>query len=111
MDKVTYRCKNCGWSKSIAAQWSDSRPTFCANRKCDFSTAKATRTKKSFRTMPDMLEIIMPKKPEPPPKHVPVSMKQEKKESKQEEASQERKKKRRGYAPKEKNEGISEEQS
>lgn len=99
MDKITYKCRNCGWNKSIAAQWSDSKPSFCANKKCDYSAAKAQRTKKSFRNTPGMLEIIKPTKPKPPPVHVPVSKKAEKVVNNQEELAKERKKKRRGHTP------------
>ena len=99
MEKITYKCRNCGWNKSIVAQWADSKPTFCANKKCDYSAVKSQRTKKSFRNSPEVLEIIKPVKPKPPKVHVPVSAKVEKIESTQEETAKERKKKRRGHTP------------
>jgi len=61
MDKITYKCKNCGWSKDIIAVWGDTKPIFCPNKKCEMSKEKS-RGKKSFRKHPEALEVILPKK-------------------------------------------------
>ena len=71
MDLMTYKCKCCGWSKSIPASWGDDSPRFCQNSKCEMSLKKG-RGKKSFRSNPDMLEKILPvKKPQPAPTKAP----------------------------------------
>lgn len=62
---MTYKCKSCGWEKSIPALWSDVKPRFCANAKCELSLKKG-KGKKSFRSNPEQLEAIMPA-PKPAP--------------------------------------------
>lgn len=52
MEKITYRCKKCGWEKSIPEQWADLKPSRCPTKKC--------RT--IFLLEPQHLEIIKPKK-------------------------------------------------
>ena len=47
MDKIVYKCKNCGWESSIPEQWADLKPKKCPNRKC----------KTHFLITPDSLEI------------------------------------------------------
>jgi len=97
MEKITFRCKVCSWEKSIPAEWDDV-PQFCGNGKCSHSAKKAFKTKKSFRTDPESLEIIKPEI-KVATKHTPVSKEQPKAESAHKEASESRKTKRRGYAP------------
>lgn len=96
MNKITYKCKSCGWETHIIEDWGDIKPDFCGNKKCDYSAAKASKTKKSFRTEPEMLETIKPKKPEiKHTEHQPVSKAAPKVESNFHEKAEERKKKRR----------------
>lgn len=63
MNKIKYECSNCGWSAGVPAQWGDVKPTYCGNAKCDYSKAKAPKTKKSFRTEPDKLKVTKPEAP------------------------------------------------
>lgn len=63
MEKVTYRCKGCGWEKSITILWADISPTRCPNHKCVYS-GKNKKNRTSFIKEPNMLEIILPKKEE-----------------------------------------------
>jgi len=86
MDKIVYKCKNCGWTKQIIALWEDSRPVFCPNKKCELSKEKS-KGKKSFRKHPDLLQVTKPhKKPtvteEKPPKKKPKRVEPKKKEEK-----------------------------
>ena len=71
MEKLSYRCKDCGWEKSIPAQWADVSPRYCGNKKCKYS-GRVKQGRTSFLKEPKMLEIIMPTKAEPKV-HVPVS--------------------------------------
>lgn len=57
MHKLTYRCKNCGWERSIPEQWADVGPRYCGNRKCKYSGQKR-KEKTSFLKEPEMLETI-----------------------------------------------------
>lgn len=61
METMTYKCKCCGWEKSIPAAWADVSPRFCPTNSCDLS-AKKSKGKKSFRSHPEMLERIIPAK-------------------------------------------------
>ena len=63
MDKVTYKCKKCGWTKDITVLWADIKPVFCPNKNCELSKEKS-KGKKSFRKYPELLEITYPKKKE-----------------------------------------------
>lgn len=63
MEKLTYKCNSCGWEKAIPAQWGDVSPRFCGNSSCDYSLKKG-KGKKSFKSHPDQLQKIMPKKQE-----------------------------------------------
>lgn len=56
MRKVKYRCKCCGWSKELPADWADVKPRFCPTPTCEMSVKKS-KGKKSFRSQPDKLEI------------------------------------------------------
>jgi hypothetical protein len=56
MDKVKYRCTCCGWSKELPLEWSDVKPRFCPTPTCEMSVKKS-KGKKSFRLMPDKLQI------------------------------------------------------
>jgi len=58
--RVIYRCKKCGWEGSVTAQWADIKPIFCPNEKCQLSKVKS-KGKKSFRSEPESLKIIVPK--------------------------------------------------
>lgn len=103
-NRTKYVCKNCGWETSITAQWADLKPPFCGNKKCDYSKSRARKTKKSFRTNSEMLEIIRPqpkkadsKKPRPSKKPVKVKspkveVKEESKDLKQDHGSKSREK-------------------
>ena len=59
MEKVTYKCKCCGWQKAIPAAWADVSPRFCGENTCEYSIKKG-KGKKSFKSNPDMLEKVMP---------------------------------------------------
>ena len=56
MRKVKYRCKSCGWTKHLPAEWADQKPRFCPTPTCEMSVKKS-KGRKSFRTNEDMLEI------------------------------------------------------
>lgn len=58
MDKVIYRCKACGWEKTLPATWADVKPRFCPNNKCEYSKKKS-KGKKSFRGSPEQLQVIL----------------------------------------------------
>lgn len=98
MEKITYTCKSCSWSKSIPLDWSMDKPQFCGNGKCDYSAKRASKTKKSFRTNPEMLEVTKPQKKEEVV-HIPESKATPKVDSDFKKRSEERKKKRRGSTP------------
>lgn len=55
MRKVKYRCKGCGWTKTLVAEWADVKPRFCFTPTCEMSVKKS-KGRKSFRTNPEMLE-------------------------------------------------------
>ena len=40
MARIKYTCKNCGWSRSVPAQWADIKPKRCMNAKCNTSFTK-----------------------------------------------------------------------
>lgn len=65
MRKVKYRCKGCGWTKELVADWADVKPRFCPTPTCDMSVKKS-KGRKSFRSDPDMLETSFIE----PPTHV-----------------------------------------
>lgn len=54
MDKLTYKCNKCSWSKTIPTEWGDLRPRYCGNKSC----------LTSFYKNPEALEVIIPKKEE-----------------------------------------------
>jgi hypothetical protein len=58
--KIQYTCKACGWAAAVPELWADLKPTYCGNRRCEYSKAMAPRTKKSFALDPSNLEIRMP---------------------------------------------------
>jgi hypothetical protein len=58
MQKVKYRCKGCGWTKQMPAEWADVKPRFCPTPTCELSVKKS-KGRKSFRNNPDMLETTM----------------------------------------------------
>ena len=49
--KITYKCKSCGWTASVVAEWADQKPNRCLGKRC----------KTSFIKSPDKLATIMPK--------------------------------------------------
>jgi len=98
MEKITYKCKVCSWTKSIPCSWEDDSPAFCGNPKCDLSAKRSARSRKSFKSNPECLECQRPEVKETPI-HVPTSKALPKVDSAHNAASEERKKKRRGYAP------------
>lgn len=55
MRKVKYRCKCCGWTKTLPADWADVKPRFCPTPTCEMSVKK-NKGRKSFRSEPDKLE-------------------------------------------------------
>ena len=55
MRKVKYRCKSCGWHKTLPAEWADVKPRFCPTPTCEMSVKKS-KGKQSFRNNPDKLE-------------------------------------------------------
>lgn len=70
MQKLIFKCKNCGWEKGVVAQWVDLSPRYCGNAKCKYS-GRIKKDRTSFLKDPTGLEIIAPKKPEPVKQHVP----------------------------------------
>lgn len=60
MEKVKYKCKGCGWSKELPAEWADVKPRFCPTPTCEMSVKKS-KGRKSFRSHPDMLETTFVK--------------------------------------------------
>lgn len=97
MEKLTYKCSECGWEKAIPAQWADVSPRYCGNKKCKYS-GRIKRERTSFLKEPKALLIIKQEKPEPP-KHEPVSKKKEKVKSEIKETQKKtrgRRKSRRG---------------
>ena len=61
LEKIKYECRNCRWHVRVPEQWGDLKPAYCGNPKCEYSKAKAAKTKKSFRSDPDKLKIVKPK--------------------------------------------------
>lgn len=61
MEKITFKCNNCGWEKQIPGQWTDLSPRFCGNNSCELS-AKKGKGKKSFKSHPEQLEKKLPPK-------------------------------------------------
>ena len=55
MEKVKYKCKGCGWTKEVPAEWADVKPRFCPTPTCELSVKKS-KGRKSFRNNPEMLE-------------------------------------------------------
>lgn len=48
MEKVRYKCKNCGWEKSLPKDWKDLKPSKCPNKKCNTI----------FLLQPEKLEVV-----------------------------------------------------
>lgn len=77
--KIKYKCKNCGWEKSIPEQWADLKPKRCGNPKCNTS----------FILDKEKLDIQKPKKAEKPkPKSSPSKSSAPKKAEKKEEVKE-----------------------
>jgi len=55
LEKVTYTCGKCGWSKSLTAMWQDIKPKKCPRSKC----------KTSFVKDPQILQISLSKQETP----------------------------------------------
>lgn len=72
LEKITYKCKNCGWSARIVAAWGDLKPKRCPNKKCTIS----------FLKHKDKLEITMPNTGE-----APSTRKQKRRKNKKQEGS------------------------
>lgn len=72
MRKVKYRCKCCGWTKTLPADWADVKPRFCPTSTCEMSVKKS-KGKKSFRNDPDKLETTFIEVPVSERKDVTVS--------------------------------------
>lgn len=95
MQKLIFRCKNCGWEDSVSSQWVDLSPRYCGNKKCEYS-GRVKLKPNSFMKTPSMLEIITPKVEKPAvPEHKAETPPAEKVASDFEEKSEQKKSRRK----------------
>lgn len=50
-NRIKYTCKGCGWTNSITAAWTDTKPRKCPTKRC----------KTSFLKNPEKLLMELPK--------------------------------------------------